>query len=301
MPVYLGNVLLHAGNQLVGPVRIELEDARHLYLHQLEDVVLGHFADKGGVVRRQALVDVLAGSVHALGLFKLLVLIDAFLDEYLLQRGEVQAFHDFAPANLQLAAQQGLGVVHRLAQHVAHRQEVGLLVVYHAAVGRYAHLAVGKGIEGVDGLVRRHARCQVHQYFHVVRGEVFHLAYLDFSFLAGFHDGVAHAGHRLAVGNFADGERLVVHLLYLGAYAHAAAPFAVVVLRHIYRAPRLEVRIELERLFVQVADGSLAQLVEVMGQYLGRQAHGNALHALCQEQGELYRQGHRLTVAPVVG
>ena len=301
MAVNLFDVGFHAGDGFFGLVGVELEDARHLDFHQPQDVVLGHLAYEGGVVGRQAQVDVLAGGVHVRGLFELAVLVDALFDEYFFERGEVQAFHDFATAYLEFAAKQGQGVVYGLAQHVAHGEEVGLLSVDDAAVGRDAHLAVGEGVEGVDGLVRRRARRQVHQYLDAARCQVLHLAYLDFALLAGLHDGVAHAGHGLAVGDFADGERLVVYLLDFRADAHRAAAFAVVVLRHVDAAARLEVGVEAEVFAVEVADGGVAQLVEVVGQDFGRQADGNAFHALGQQQGELDGQGDRFAVAAVVG
>ena len=50
MAVYLLYVLSHACYQLFCLVGVELEDACHLYLHQPEDVFLGHFADKSRVV-----------------------------------------------------------------------------------------------------------------------------------------------------------------------------------------------------------------------------------------------------------
>ena len=295
------DVGLHAGYLLFGLVGVELQDAGHLDFHQAEDVVLRHFADELRVVGRQAQVDVFAGCVHVAGLFEFLVLIDAFFDEYLFERGEVQAFAHLVAVDFQFAAQQVAGVVDGLAQDVAHGEEVGLALVDDAAVGRDAHLAVGEGVEGVDGLVRRRARRQVHQYLDAARCQVLHLAYLDFAFLAGLHDGVAHAGHGLAVGDFADDQRLVVYLLDARTDANRTAAFAVVVLRHVDAAPRLEVGVEAEVLAVQVADGGVAQLVEVVGQDFGRQADGNAFHALGQQQGELDGQGDRFAVAAVVG
>ena len=135
MAVNLFDVGFHAGDGFFGLVGVELEDTRHLDFHQPQDVVLGHLAYEGRVVGRQAQVDVLAGGVHVRGLFELAVLVDALFDEYFFERGEVQAFHDFATAYLEFAAKQGQGVVYGLAQHVAHGEEVGLLSVDDAAVG----------------------------------------------------------------------------------------------------------------------------------------------------------------------
>ena len=86
MAVYLLDVRFHAGNQLFCLVGVELEDTRHFYLHQLEDILFGHLTDKRGIIRCQPLVDVFAGGIHVLGLFKFLILVDTFFDEYFLQR-----------------------------------------------------------------------------------------------------------------------------------------------------------------------------------------------------------------------
>ena len=151
--VYLLNLCLQTGHQLFGLVLVEFQDALHLDFQQFEDVVLGHFTDKRGVVGRQSLVDMLADLVHVGGLFEFLVLIDAFLDEDLLQRLEVQLFQELTFADFELLTNEVLRTVYAVAKHIADSQELRLVVLNHAAVGRYADLAVCKGIEGVDGLV----------------------------------------------------------------------------------------------------------------------------------------------------
>ena len=85
MAVYLLNVRFHTGNQFFGLVGVELEDACHFDFHQLENIFFGHFADKCGVVRCQTLINVFAGSIHILGLFEFLVLVDALFNEYFFQ------------------------------------------------------------------------------------------------------------------------------------------------------------------------------------------------------------------------
>ncbi len=177
---------------------------------------------------------------------------------------------------------------------------MGLASVDDAAVGRHAHLTFGQGVKRIDGLVRRHTRGQVHQYLHAARCQVLHLARLYLPLVDGLDDAVAHRSHRLAVRNRAYGQSAVVHLLNLGAHPYRAAPLPVVVLGHIHQAPRLEVGIQAELLAVQVAHRRVAQLVEVVRQYLRREPHGDALHPLRQQQGELHGQGHRFPVAPVV-
>ena len=140
------------------------------------------------------------------------------------ERDEEELLPQFRPLYLLLAAQQVHGVLGADAQQLAHAEEAGLLVVDDAAVGRHAQLAIGEGVERVDGLVGRHARRQVHLYFHLFGREVVRLAYLDFALLAGADDALDELARGSAVGDFADDKRLVVQFAYLGAYLHHAAP-----------------------------------------------------------------------------
>ena len=117
----------------------------------------------------------------------------------------------------------------RLAEHRAYREEMRLLVLDDAAVGRDVHFAIRKGIKGVQRLVRRGSGGEVYQYFHLVGGIVVYLAHLDFPFFYGFQYRVDERRCGFPVGNFADAECLVVYFRYLGTYAHHSAPLAVVV------------------------------------------------------------------------
>ena len=155
--VYLVDLGLDACHQFVGLVLVELQDSLHLDFQQSQDVVLRHLADECGVVGRQPLVDMFANGVDIRCLFELLVLIDTLLDEYLLQRAEMQLLLQFALANLQFLADEVFRAVYRVSQHVADGQELRLMVADDAAVGRYVNLAVGKGVERVERLVRRDA------------------------------------------------------------------------------------------------------------------------------------------------
>ena len=142
-----------ASHQFVGLVLIELQDALHLDFQQFEYVVLRHLTDHLGVVGRQALVDMLADGIDRWSLFEFLVFIDALLDEDLLQRLEMQLLQEFTLADLEFLTDQVLRTVCRVTQHIADSQELRLIVLDHAAVGRDTDLTIGEGIEGVDGLV----------------------------------------------------------------------------------------------------------------------------------------------------
>ena len=297
---YLVELGAYARHEFLGLVFVELQDAVHLDFHEAQYVVLGHLAYHLRVEGCEPLVHIGAGGVHVGSVLEGAALVDALLDENLLQRAEVQLFEQFAAPYLQFAAQQVHGVVYGVAQHVADGEKLRFVVLNHAAVGRDVHLAVGEGVEGVDGLVRRHARCQVHLHLGVGGRVVVHFLGLYLALVDGLENRLDECAGVLAEGNLAYHQRLIVEFLYLGAHFEHPAALAVVVAAHIDAAPRGEVGIEMEFLAAQVADGGVAYLVEVVRQNLGGEAHGDALGPLCQQQRELHRQRDRLLVAAVV-
>ena len=187
-----------------------------------------------------------------------------------------------------------------MAQHVAHGEEARLVILDDAAVGRDINLAVGEGIEGIDGLVGRCAGCELYLNLHVTGRHVDDAAGLDLPFFDGLGDGVLQGSGRFGEGHLADDECLVVELVDLGTDAHHAAALPVVVFAHVDGAAGGEVGVEMEFLAFEVVDGGVAELVEVMGQHLAGESHSDAVGTLCQQQREFHGQGHRLLVASVV-
>ena len=242
-----------------------------------------------------------AGGIHVFRVLKLAVFVDAFFDEYLFERREVQAFEQLAAAYEQFLAQQVFRILHTAAQHVADREEFRAFVVDDAAVGRNGDLAIGERIQGVDGFVARSSGCQVYQDFHLGGRVVVHLSDFYFSLFVGLEDAVYDGRGGLSERNLADGERLVVELLYLCPDLDRAAPHSVVVTCHVDASAREEVRIEPELLAAEVADGRVAKLAEIVREYLGRKSHGDAFGSLCKQQRELDGQGDGFLVPSVVG
>ena len=175
-----------------------------------------------------------------------------------------------------------------------------LAVADDTAVGRYAHLAVGEGVEGVDGLVAGRARLQVHEDEGRLGSVVVDLANLYLAFFEGFEYAVDYSARGAAVGYLGDGEGAVVDLLYLGAHLEHAATAAVVVARYVDEAAGDEVGQQLERLAAQIGYGGVENLVEIVGQNLGGKAHGDAFGTLGEQQGELGGQRDGLFFAAVV-
>ena len=212
----------------------------------------------------------------------------------------MQLFEEFVLAYLEFLADEVFRAVHAVAQHITDGEELRLVVLDHATVRRDVDFAVGKGIEGVDGLVGRDAWCQMHLNLYVCCRQVFHLTGFDLAFLDGFHNRVLQRFRGLRERNLADDERLLVYLLDLRTHLEHASALSVIVFRHIDTARSGEIGEELEGLLVEVGDGRIADLTEVMRQDLRRESDSDTLSTLCQQQRELHGQGDGLLVATVV-
>ena len=141
----------------------------------------------------------------------------------------------------------------------------------------------------------------MYQNLHAGGGQVFHLAGLDLAFLHSLGNRLDECLRGFGEWYLAYHKGLVVQLLYLGAYLEHAATLAVVVFRHVDAAACGEVGIKGEGLAMQVMDGGVAQLAEVMGQDFRRQTYGDALGTLRQKQWKLHGQGDGFLVATIVG
>ena len=103
------------GAELVGFVFVELQDALHLDFQQSQEVVACHLTDKVFLERFQSLVNIFQCGIGRLCILKLPALVDAFLDENLLERTEVELLQQFVAPYLQFALNEMLGIVHRTA------------------------------------------------------------------------------------------------------------------------------------------------------------------------------------------
>ena len=88
MIVQLGDLLQGLRDKVVAFIGIELQDASHLDLHQLENILAGHLPHQLRLERLQAAVDVRHRLIHIRRILKLPIFIDSLLNEDLLQRGE---------------------------------------------------------------------------------------------------------------------------------------------------------------------------------------------------------------------
>ena len=140
----------------------------------------------------------------------------------------------------------------------------------------------------------------MHEDFDFLTRVVVHVFDLDFALVVCLHDAFDQAHGRGAVGDFADGECLVVDLFNLRAHADLAAALAVVVVAHIDDATGKEIWVQRKLFALQNRDACFAEFAEVVGEDRRGKTHGNAVHTLGQEQRELDRERHRFLAATVV-
>ena len=206
---------------------------------------------------------------------------------------------------LHLVAELGFedvaGVEGIILQDLVHREEGGLVLPDDAGVGAYLCLAVREGVEGVDSFVRGHIGRKVNHYLHLVRGHVLYLFDIDFLLVLSLDYGVDNGMGGFPVRDFRDCDGGLVYLVDARPYLHNASTLSLVVLGAVRDASGGEVRQNLEGFALEDGYGCVYELVEIMGKNLGRQARGDALGALGQQEREAHRKLRGLLVAAVVG
>ena len=270
-------------NEFVGFVFVEFKNTLHFDFHQSEDIIARDFTNESGLERLQPTVDMCNGSIHILGFLELLVLIDTLFNEDFFQRSEEKLFVQFLHTDEQFLTEQAHRAVDTMAQHVADGEEAGLVVFYNAAVRRYVDFAIAECVKRIYCLVRRDARCKVHLYLNFGRRIVVYLACLYLSLVYGFQNRVDKRRSCLAERYLLNHERLVVELLDLGSYFQCSASLSVVVFAYIDAASRGKVGINTEVFTFQIADGRIADIVQVVRKYLRSQSYGNTFCPLCKE------------------
>ena len=289
-------------------------DAEYLLVHRL-GVELGDFShrllDKGEYVVHYdlAVEEVLVflhlreHVVHLLLPAHLVLLQDlvyAVLEEDALQGTAVPLCLQLVKFDVELLEQQVTGVESAVFQYVVDREESRLVVLDDAGVGVDGVFAVGEGIEGIYGLVRGHVAGKVDEYVHLVRGHILDFLDLDLALLLGLEYGFDEVAGVFAVRGLRDCDSALVDFLDARTHLHAAAPAAFTVIAAVGESAGREVRENPVLAAFHNRDGSVEQFVEVVGQYLGRETHADALGALREQEREAQREFGRLLVASVV-
>ena len=300
MVPHLLHLVLQGIDFLVQGFGVELGNLAHRFFHQLEDVFHHNFPVEEVLVVLHLGQDVLQLLFPAhLVLFQ--DLIDAVLEEDALQGGVVPVLFQLCELVLQLGLEDVPRVISIVFQDLVHGEEHRLVVPDDAGIGRNLGLALGEGVQRVDGFVRRDIGGKMNHNFHFVGGHVFNLLDVDFLLVLGLEDAVDDGVRGFAVRNFRDGDGALVYLVDAGADLHHAAALALVVLGAVCDAAGREVRQNLIGLALQDGDGGVDELVEVVGQDFGAEAGGDAFRTLRQQQRETHGQFRGLLVAAVVG
>ena len=295
------NLLLGLQDVFFGLLAVELVDSCHLDILQAQQVIASHFAHEVLLEGFETQVDISEGRIEVLGLLVLLSLVDALLDEDLFERTGHQVFQQFSLADLEFLTQQFLGIFGRTTQYFAHGEEVRLLVVDDAAVGRNGDLAVGESVKCIDGLVARHTRHQMDDNLGMVAGEVVETLDLDLALFDGFAYRLDERIGGFAKRNIGDAQRLLVNLVDAATHLHDAASCSIVIFRNVDKTTCREVGVKFERFALEAGNRSIEKFVKVVGQDLRRKTYGNTLHALGEEQRELDGQVDRFLLATIVG
>ena len=137
--------------------------------------------------------------------------------------------------------------------------------------------------------------------FHVLGRVVLDFFDFDLSLFVGLHNGLHQGSCGGSKGNLRNDQRLFVRAGDAGTHPNAAAPLPVVVLARIGNAAGGKVGTEVKVLALQNGNGRVDQLQKVVRQHLGAQSHGNAFHALGQQQRKLQRQVNGFLGTAVVG
>ena len=126
--LYSRHPLVVERNLTVGLVRVKLKDPFHPYLKQLLYILFVDVALQFRQERLKTFAQMGYNLFKRLPLLEFLILIHPLLDKNSFERCEMQLFFHLSELNLQLAAQQLPRTVGAVAQQIAHRQEVRLLL-----------------------------------------------------------------------------------------------------------------------------------------------------------------------------
>ena len=161
-------------------------------------------------------------------------------------------------------------------------------------------LAGGEDVELLDELLGVGALGQVDEDLNLFGGIVVDVADLELALGVGGEDRLDERLGGGAEGQLGDGEQVLRAHLDAGADLHLSATLAVVVFGEVGDAAGGEVGEEAETFSLKVVDRGAAEVVEIVRQDPGREAHGDALGALEQHERKLGRQCHRFPGTAIV-
>lgn len=208
---------------------------------------------------------------------------------------------ELGQSDFEFLLEQGADVVGGASQDFAYANEDGLAFVDHAGVGRDRNLAIGEGVQGVDGGLCVRARREGDDDLGVFSRIVFDFLDLYLAFGVGGDDRVDERAGGRAKGNLGDRQLVLASDLKLRADEDLAATQPVVVVREVGVPSRIKIWVQLERLLLEVGDGSVDDLDEIVRQHLAGEPNRDPFAAFGENEREFGRQVLWLLVAPVVG
>ena len=271
-------IRLNISNFIGSFLNVKLGDFPYWFLAEMQHILTGDFFNKELTIRIESLLDSTYLVIPA-GSILLQLLIQALLEENLLQRNLMPLVTQFFQSDFQLTAKQIHGIVGVDTQDFLHRHQAGLTVENHAGIGRIRHAAIRKSIQSVYRLVGRNTRIQMQQNFGLTGGIIINLLDFQLPFLDLRSDRLNQVGSVGTVWYLSDYQCFLIQNRYFGTIQNLAIhPFVVLV--HIDITTCREVGINLKILAFQYSHRSIQELIEIVRQYLGSDTHADTLCAL---------------------
>ena len=247
MLLCLFDLVFEAADEFVGFEGIELRDTLDLDLGEPDDVLLGDFAEKHAEVRAEALPDLFDDRFP--GFAFLDASIDPLLDEDFFETGKMPLLLEFSQLDFEFLLEEFPGLLGAVLENLADPEKAGLVVLNNAGVGGDADLAVGEGIECLEGLVGVDSCGKIDMDLDILCGAVLKSRDSDLALLVRFEDGVAEAGRGRSERDLPDHELAGFAPFDTSPDTDSPSTETVVVIRHIGDPALNEVRKNFELLF----------------------------------------------------
>ena len=253
-------------NLIVGLLRVVARDTDEFQLRESLYILQSNLPTQQLLKWLKTLIHSLVGSLtSATTLDKLVELI---LDEDTLQRCCVPSPIQLVELNLQLALEQPLGVVRRVAQDVANTHKDGLIIQNDTGIWRDRDLTVGEGIQRIDSLIRRLVLSNLNYNLNLLGRIIIDLLNLYLTLVVSLDNRLLDRLRRCGEWNLRNGKRALVNLRDARTNTDRASAKAIVIVRGIHNTSGLEVGQQHKLLATKVGNRGVDKLHKVVGQNL---------------------------------
>ena len=150
---HLGHLIFNGTKFFVHCLDVQFGNLLHRFFYKLGNVVHNDRPSQKVLIFKHFIEDFLEeffpGNCIILQYLEYLV-----LEEDFLKRSVMPVILQFIKPYLKFHPEQPLSVFGTISQHIVHSEEMRLLLHNHTSIRRNGYLAIGKGIERIDGLVR---------------------------------------------------------------------------------------------------------------------------------------------------